>query len=402
MHWIPKLVWFFGIACYVVISACPTVAGQETPYSGSVHLRGSLDNSRSNFERTGTGRVAFMGGSITETSGFRIMVADDLKRRFPKTKFTFENCGVASTCSTTGAFRLGHDLLSSRPIDLLFVEFAVNDDQDAHHTRAECIRGMEGLVRHARLRNPNTDIVITYFVNPEMLQLEQTGKTPLPIAAHEEVAQHYGISSIDVAKEVAAEIATGTTTWEIYGGTHPAPAGHALCAKMIDSLLEKAWASPVKPDATVAAHLLPSKLLDKLSYIHGRFIDVTEARLLTGWIIGIPPWSRVPGALRDRFASSVMLCAEQPGSQLSLRFHGTAVGAYVLAGPDAGIVETSIDGGPFQQIELYHQFSSGLHYPRTVLFGSELKDRNHTLTLRISSQTHSSGHAVRILHFVAN
>ena len=40
---------------------------------------------------------------------------------------------IASTCSTTGAFRLRDDVLIKGPVDLFFIEFAVNDDQDAGH-----------------------------------------------------------------------------------------------------------------------------------------------------------------------------------------------------------------------------------------------------------------------------
>jgi hypothetical protein len=78
------------------------------------------------------------------------------------------------------------------------------------------------------------------------------------------------------------------------------------------------------------------------------------------------------------------------------------VGAYVVAGPDAGIIEASIDGGPFAPVDLYHRFSRGLHYPRTVMLGTELKAGKHTLTIRISPQTKSAGHAMRVMEFVAN
>ena len=87
-----------------------------------------------------------------------------------------------------------------------------------------------------------------------------------------------------------------------------------------------------------------------------------------------------------------------------IRFKGRAIGAFVVAGPDAGFVETSVDGGPFQKRDLYHSFSSGLHYPRTVMFEADLPDGEHELRLRISSEKNkaSKWHAVRIIQFVAN
>jgi lysophospholipase L1-like esterase len=395
------VVWMMIFACAIPSTSFGAEAS-GSDFGDNVRLRGSLDNSRRAFERTGKGNVAFMGGSITEMNGFRPMVSDSLKRRFPGTAFTFNNAGVSSTCSTTGAFRLATDVMAKGPVDLLFVEFAVNDDQDARHTRAECIRGMEGIIRHARELNPKIDIVVTYFVNPEMLQTLQSGQTPLPIEAHEAVAEHYTVSSINVAREVAAEIKAGTLTWEVYGGTHPAPAGHALCARMIDSLFDRAWVKPLAPNAPVRANRLPKDLLDPFSYVKGRFIDVSRAKVLQGWTLGIPDWQRLPGEKRDRFTSLPMLCATEPSSTLTLDFEGTAAGAYILAGPDAGICEASIDGGPVREVELFHAFSSGLHYPRTVLLGSELRPGKHKLTLRISAKTHSAGHAMRILQFTAN
>ena len=379
-------------------------ASDETahPFGDNVQIRGNLDNARVTFERTGKGSVAFMGGSITEMNGYRPMVCDILKRRFPRTDFTFTNAGISSTCSTTGAFRLESDVLAKGPVDLLFIEFAVNDDQDAHHTRTECIRGMEGISRHARQRFPNIDIIVTYFVNPEMLKTLQSGQVPLTIEAHEAVARHYGVSCINVAKEVAAKITAGTLTWETYGGTHPGPAGNGLCAQMIDALFERAWRTSLPQNTTAKPHRQPRAPLDPLSYAEGRFVDSGKAHIKHGWSLGVPDWNYLPGEKRNRFTSVPMLYSTEPGSEATLEFVGTAIGAYIVAGPDAGIAEASIDGGPFREVDLYHAFSRGLHYPRTVLLGSNLRFGRHTLTLRISGKTSSAGHAMRIMQFGVN
>ncbi|MCA9220870.1 MAG: SGNH/GDSL hydrolase family protein, partial [Planctomycetales bacterium] len=117
-----------------------------------------------------------------------------------------------------------------------------------------------------------------------------------------------------------------------------------------------------------------------------------------------PEWKQIPGQLRGRFAGQKLLCADAPGAELTLAFSGTGVGAYVLAGPDAGTVDVSVDDGDFHAVDLYHHFSKGLHYPRTVMFAADLPDGQHTLKLRISSTKNgaSRGHAVRMLQFTAN
>ena len=394
-------------ACLVLCSRAVAAERAPTPpgrLRSNIHRRSDLANARLRFEKDKAGHVAFIGGSITEMNGYRPMVCEVLQKRFPETKFTFTAAGISSTCSTTGAFRLGEHVLSKGPLDLFFVEFAVNDDQDAAHVHRQCIRGMEGIVRQVRKHNPRAEIVITYFVNPPMLELLQQGKTPVSIAAHEKVAEHYGVSTIHLAKEVADRIEAGSLTWKTYGGTHPKPPGNAICAAMIDELMTACWTKPLPDNAAGKPHALPAKPLDERSYGRGRFVDLSCAKVKAGWELGVPPWKSLPGSCRTRFVSAKMLSAEKPGAQLSLEFTGAAVGAYVLAGPDAGIVEASIDGGPFEKLDLFHRFSKGLHYPRTVIFADELADGKHTLVLRTTDQRNeaSKGSAARILEFVAN
>jgi acetyl esterase/lipase/lysophospholipase L1-like esterase len=377
----------------------PTIS---IPQLANAHLRSNFDNSRSKFQRQGRGSVAFIGGSITEMEGYRPLVSKYLQQRFPQTEFTFTAAGISSTCSTTGAFRLQSDVLAADP-DLLFVEFAVNDDQDGEHAARECLRGMEGVIRQALVHNPNIDIVITHFVNPPMLELLQAGETPTSSGQHERVAYHYGVASSDLAREVADRITAGNLTWQQYGGTHPKPPGNQLAADLVIDILEAAWKTPLADDAQPTAHRLP-KPLDRNSYFRGRFVDLKSAQLGAGWQLHEPDWSSLPGQLRRRFSGTQLLCASDPGAELTLDFAGTAAGAYVLAGPDAGMLEYSIDGGEFKSLDLYHRHSKGLHYPRTVMFAGDLASGSHQLKLRISKKHNqqSRGTAARILHFVAN
>lgn len=393
---------FLGIACFVTVCIALAVEPEIKPFGDKVVLRGEFQNARLTFERTGKGTVAFLGGSITEMEGYRPMVCALLQKRFPKTEFTFIKAGISSTCSTTGAFRLGTDVLAKGPVDLLFVEFAVNDDQDGHHTRAECIRGMEGILRQARQSNPGMDIVMTFFVNEAILKTLQGGQVPLTIEAHTAVAEHYGVPTINLAKEVAEEITAGKLTWAQYGGVHPAPFGNAICARMIDELFSRAWSVTLSKEASAVPNPVPLTPLDPLNYGAGRFINPSEATIKQGWTLGVPDWKNIAGAKRERFTSVPILGASGAGAELTLAFEGTAIGAFIVAGPDAGIAEASVDGGPVVKVDLLHAYSRGLHYPYTVMLGTELQPGAHVLTLRIAAETHSAGHAMRIMQFVAN
>ena len=391
----------------IALATCSSArAAKESVTVGdsNFHLRGGFDNSRIQFTKGKTGHVAFIGGSITEMNGYRPMVSTMLARRFPDTKFTFTDAGISSTCSTTGAGRLVSHVLSKGPVDLFFIEFAVNDDQDAGHKLRECIRGMEGLIRHARSYNPNMDIVITYFVNQGMINTINEGKNPISMTGHKKVAEYYSIPMIDLAREVAQQIKAETLTWEKFGGTHPAPYGNAMCTKMIEKLLNKAWAEPLASLAEKSAHKMPAKPLDPQSYFDARFIAPARAKVKSGWKLGVPEWGKLKDSKRRRFTKVAMLSADDTGAELTLEFTGRGIGAYVIAGPDAGVLEASIDGAKPVTVDLYHRFSRGLHYPRTVMFDADLKPGKHTLKLKSTAieNLKNGGKAARILQFVAN
>lgn len=402
-----------GMACLTTaafaISSDRAAAADPPPHQTrrqSVTVRGDLDRSREVFVSTGKGRVAFIGGSITEMNGYRPMVMESLQARFPKTEFEFVNAGISSTCSHSGAFRLPSDVLVEKP-DLLFIEFAVNDDQDAAHEYDDAVRGMEGVIRAARTALPDIDLVVTHFVNLPMLETVQQGGTPTSIRAHEAVANHYGVSTCNVAIELANQIAAETTTWQIYGGVHPKPAGNRIAADLIEQVFEQSNFSPAGAKSATARvekeRPLPSPN-DPASFFRGRFLPRAAIAMGEGWSFDEPNWKEIPGGFRSRFAGRPLTVGDKIGSELKLEFSGTAVGLFVLAGPDAGTIEFSIDGGPWQTADLYHRYSKGLHYPRTAVLAAGLEDSPHQLTLRIAKEKNeaSTGTAIRVLEFVAS
>jgi len=67
-------------------------------------------------------------------------------------------------------------------------------------------------------------------------------------------------------------------------------------------------------------------------------------------------------------------------------------------------VEYKIDGSPWKTRDLFHGYSSALHYPYTAILEENLKPGHHTLTLKIAEKKNprSKGNAVRIMYFTAN
>ncbi len=364
-------------------------------------FRDNLSNSRIKFTVEKKGRVAFLGGSITNMKGWRQMTAENLRRRLPETQFEFINAGIPSTDSTLGAFRLASTAFAHGPVDLLFVEFAVNDQHNRRGPKAR-IQGMEGIIRQARSKNPLVDIVLLYCVDPIKYEQINSGHTPPEIASHEAVARRYTVPSIDFAAETAAHLDAAHFTFGEFGGLHPGPLGHKLYAEAIDRFLNTAWRGRLSRNAEPIAHQMPEPL-DPLNYCRGRYLDISKARTNQKWQI-VEKWNATDASTRPRFRNIPMLVATEPGARLRLRFQGTAVGMLVVAGPDVGILEYRIDDGPFQTIDQFTQWSPNLHIPWAYMLATDLENKKHRLVLRTArDKNHASkGNAARIVHFLAN
>lgn len=369
--------------------------------------RDPLQNCRITFEQTKHGRVAFLGGSITQNPGWRDMTKAYLRLRFPNTTFAFVDAGISSTGSTPGAFRLQRDVLSKGKVDLLFEEAAVND---LHNMRSnlEMTRAMEGIIRHARASNPAMDIVVMHFAEPRHMAKYRAGKTPNVITQHEAAASHHGVTTIHLAREVTERIDAGQFTWQHdFRNLHPSPYGQRLYASTIRRALSAAWSvHDGNADQVVTAHQ-QRDAIDAFSYDSAKMLSPAAVHQRTGFEVVArcdPRTSNVGGGVRSGFVNVPMLVGTQPGDAFELPFQGRAVGLFVVAGPDAGIIEYRLDDGPWQAHDLFTKWSRGLHIPWAYVLEAELTSGPHKLAVRIADAKHaaSKGHACRIVHLLVN
>ena len=365
-------------------------------------LRDGLGNCRLKFERERTGRIAFLGGSITESRGWRNHVIQYFEQRFPETTFDFISAGIASMGSVPHAFRLERDILANGPVDLLFVEAAVNDTSNTSNAD-HMLRGMEGVVRHVRIANPLTDVVHLHFVMPAHMTDYAIGRTPVSIAQHERIAAAYGNATLNLSLEVTERIAAGEFTWnEDFRNLHPAPFGHRLYANSIARTIEAAFAGPLR-DAP-KPHSLPASV-DPRSYTRGRFGSVSEVDIAGGFTLE-QSWKPGDGkGTRPGFVNVPALVGDRPGAEFEFSFEGSGVGLFITSGPDAGHIEYSIDSGNYQAIDTITPWSRGLHLPWSLILDDGLSNGRHTVRVRIAQNpdTNSNrGTALRVFHLLLN
>ncbi|MBS1605818.1 MAG: SGNH/GDSL hydrolase family protein [Bacteroidetes bacterium] len=382
------------------LATCKVQAQNAAPQHEYLSLRGGLSNFYSACLVRRKATVAFLGGSITHNPGWRDKTCAWLRERYPATAFRFIAAGIPSLGSLPHAFRLQQDVLDSGAIDLLFVEAAVNDRVNGTDSITQ-VRALEGIVRHARTANPAMDIILMAFADPAKTSDYDKGVTPVEIANQEIIAAHYALPSINLGKEVRDRIRAGEFDWKKdFKDIHPSPFGQELYFENIKRLMmmgEKEF------KGGAGAYRQPVAI-DKASFEHGAYVNVATAGFDAGWQLDEHWMPRDSAQTREGFVNVPVLESDKPGSSLTLAFSGTAAGMAVVAGPDAGIVEYSIDHGAWQKIDLYTQWSSWLHLPWYVLFGSGLKNKQHVLQVRISdaAAAASKGHACRIVHFLVN
>ena len=370
----------------------------SNPYP--IYMRSGLKNSQHVFTKTKKGRVAFLGGSITEANGWRVHVADSIQKRFPDTEFDFVLAGISSTDSTYGAFRLQRDVLSKGQVDLLFIESAVNELHN-QRTRDDISKAVEGIILQARRYNPHIDIVAQYLYDMPYVESYREGRMPWQIAALDRVALQHSINAIDQARQVITWFESGEITEGEFGGCHPKPAGHQAYADMIDRLFNRAWSGPV------AGQLLPHKSgrpYDDRSYDQAGLYPISLAQVKSGWKV-LKNWQGSgKGNVRKHDRGLDYLEALKPGAELSVTFNGTAIGLPMVAGPDVGIIEWQIDGGEWKSLDQFTKWSRGLHIPWIYMLEKELPQGEHTLTLRTTDQKNinSIGHACRFSAFAVN
>lgn len=366
-------------------------------------LRGSLDNCRIKFEREKEGKVVFMGGSITVmNNGWREMTMDYLRQKFPETEFTFVNAGISSTGSPFAAFRLLKDAFEGGPPDLFFEEAAVNDlhvGQSDSHIK----RGLEGVLRGMRARAPNADVVLMHFTEPRHSDDYRAGKTPSVIAMHEPIAEHYGVPTIHLAKEVPERIDAGQFTWkDDFKNLHPSPFGHRLYASTIRRTLSAAWGRPLADDSVITAHKMPPPI-DPFSFSKGYYVAPADVKDLDGFTLVEkcdPRANGVGGGVRPGFHGIDMLVGDEAGDGFSYSFKGSAVGLVVVAGMDAGEVEARIGQGDWRTLDIGTRHKR-LHLPRLHMLFDELDpNQTHTLTVRLKQGPEPT--ACRIAYLAVN
>jgi hypothetical protein len=385
---VKKMVVGFAVGTTVVVSWL----GSASPAPAELaecRARGGLPNVMAKLEAGGEVRVAYLGGSITDAEGWRVLSRQWLAAKYPKARVTEIRATIPGTGAELGACRLGRDVLVHRP-DLLFVEFAVNG---AGVTERRRIESMEGIVRHTRRADPATDICFVYTVSASLLKDLQADRLPAVMASMERVADHYGVPSIHMGLDVARREKAGRLVFRgpaprdgdriVFSGdgVHPYPdTGHPLYLEAIVRSMPA-----IRSAGEPGAHELPGPL-ERDNWEKARMVPLDDVQRTGGWRT-VPPPGEPGGVQQAKTYLPAVWKADRPGDSLTFRFRGTAFGLAGLRGPDSGqFIVTVDDLPPVKGTHFDHYATPGRYRIQPWFHPVDLPDGDHRVRIELSAE----------------
>jgi len=330
----------------LLVTGLGTATVRAAPDPGpSIEARAGLGNVRQKLEAGEAVTIAFVGGSITALPGWRDGLMRDLRSKYAGATIEGLNAGLSATGSDVAVARLDEEVLVHQP-DLVVLEFAVNDAGGSGRvTRA----AVEGMVRKIWSADPRTDILFLYLFDPRFEADLAAGRLPPSMQAHEKVAAHHGIPSIDAASVVMQLHRDGVIRLEgdrvskpgeprafAPDGVHPYRYGHRIYERAVSRGLEAIFSvstprdhgpeleRPLMTDHWQAAHQVP--LAEWMRDEHWRRSEAGEAASRA-----IELWE-----------------ATAPGAAIEFGFKGSVLKIYELREADPGALEIRVDGEPLR------------------------------------------------------
>ncbi len=366
------------------------ITQQSDLYAGitdqELNIRDGLPNMLAKINQGDTIRVAYLGGSITAQRGWRVYSMEWLQKKYPDTVFEEINAAIGGTGSNFGVFRLNRQVLQYKP-DLLFVEFAVNDDGGSEN---QVVRSMEGIVRQTWEANPNTDICFVYTIKQDFLAKEVMGILPASAQYMEKVAEKYGIPTINFGFEVADQVKENKLIFAYKDGiskdgipvfspdnVHPyEKSGHFVYKKVFIRSFEKI--AKYNKKGKIKNHRMP-KPIAKDYFSNTKMLDFSEVKLSNNWkILNVSEDARF-----QQFSGFVeeIAQADKTGESLTVDFTGRAIGIYDIIGPDSGRLLIEIDGIPMDTISRFDRWCSSrrMHY---FIFDN-LENKRHRVVFNV-------------------
>ncbi len=257
---------------------------------------------------------------------------------------------------------------------LAILDFAA-DDRNSGIEQVK--QSLEGLVRQITLYRSTHSRILIYTLTAEMLQAYKAGQTPEYVRISEQIADHYGIPSLNLAKYAAEKIIAGEISFEAFSadGISPTDAGAKIygdaVAKFTDALMT-AYPIPEKP----VQFVLPEPLFPETND-NGRIIAYEDPQVKQSGT-----WK--PGQESPIGPFRHLLVSDKTGDTLTLKFKGSEIGIIDVVDNDTADYEYSVDGAPFMKLHSPQGTVTPIMRPVSLAKGLD-RQAWHELVLKVAS-----------------
>ncbi len=337
--------------------------------------RSGLPGTRKRLEE-GSLTLGFLGGSITDARpkhNWPEPVIAWFVENFPNARISVENAGIGATGSEQAVFRAQRDIVG-RDCDLVFVEYAVNDNDTPADKRAQT---REGLLRKL-LAGKGRELVLTYTYSQPMYEPMSRGEVPHSVADFEKLGEHYGIGSVWMGLHAFEEVKRGRMRWEEWlpDALHPTSRGSLSYAQAVIQFLEKELLSSPNSNGIKTGNDLPTPLHPK-NWERSIQLDFSEVKLSGPWTI-----RRYPHLV---WIDQILYTAAV-GAKLSFSYEGRGLSLGFDFGKDAAEFRYRFDGGGWKVMvrdrPIWCPPAEGWY--RSSFIGEELEYGKHTFELEVT------------------
>ncbi len=340
-----------------------------------IHHRGALRRTQAALQ-SGVLTVGFIGGSITDGRvdwNWPEPVCAWLAETFPNVRLQVENAAIGATSSDQAVFRARRDLIE-RGCDLVFVEYAVNDDGLPADRR---MRTREGLLRKL-LKGEGRDVVFTYTYSQAMYTDMLQGRMPASIADFERLADHYQIGSVWMALHALQEVQRGCMRWEEWlpDGLHPQFRGSFSYAQPVIAFLQEELCAATALDrpAIPTGDALPVPL-NPANWENAYALPLADVRVEGPW--SLRRWLKT--VWMDQVWHTTAL-----GSRLQFNFEGRGLLLGVDFGKNAGEFRYRLDNGEWKLSNFDRPDWLGSDgWYRVLLIADDLSEKSHHFELEV-------------------
>lgn len=366
-----------------LLGACATLTAEATDY---YQIRGGIPNSQYYFQANTVGNqyLFFLGNSVLAGTGLKdanlrysTQMVKGFKKNFPDAT-VIETRHMQPAGSWFGLFRcsrgqavFGEVICSGH---LAILDFAA-DDRSADIEQVKT--SLEGLVRQVVLYRATHSQILVYALTPEMLQAYQEGQTPEYIRIGEQIAEHYGIPSLNLARYAADKIIGGEISFAAFSndGVNPTDAGAKIyadaVAEFVDALMT-AYPVPDKPQRQT----LPPPLFPETDD-NGRIVAYEDLAVQRS-----DSWQ--PGQASPIGPFRHLLVSSEVGATLTLKFKGSEIGIIDVVDTDSADYEYTIDGRASGKLSAPKDVTGPTMRPISLAKGLD-RQAEHELVLKVAS-----------------